>query len=93
MEHTNIYNSARLSTTMKPLALVTHFLHTTIIWILSMLVCVAALSVRIIAAGLGVLLKYTTRILFYSMIILVLVCGILAVCSLYVITFGTLHIP
>ena len=93
MENTNTYNSARLSTAMRPLALVTNLLHTTIVWMLTMLVSVGVLSVHIITAGIKLLLRYATKILFYSLIILVLVCGILTVCSLYVVTFGTLHIP
>ncbi len=64
-----------------------------LIWLLTLLTVVCSVIVRGIVAVFSLLVKWTSKIVFYSILILCLISAFLVFCSLYVITFGSLHIP
>ena len=68
-------------------------LRTIIVYALSMCVSLAVLSYRAVIGTIRLLLRYTTKIIFYSLLGLAFVSAVLVLCSLYVITLGTLHFP
>lgn len=68
-------------------------LTTLFVWILTLVITLFSLGIKGLALTTRFLVKWSARIVFYSILIMFLVSGFLVFCSLYVITFGTLHFP
>ncbi|CAG37835.1 hypothetical protein [Desulfotalea psychrophila] len=68
-------------------------LRTIIIYTLSTLISLTVLSYRALLGTIRLTFKYSTRIIFYSLLAIALVSAILLLSSIYVITLGTLHFP
>lgn len=64
-----------------------------IIWFFSAIITLLLLVFQGALWGTKTLLRYSSKILFYSIMTLVFITGFLLLCALYVITFGTLHFP
>lgn len=64
-----------------------------VIWVFSAVLTLCLLAFQGTVWAAQTLLRYSSKILFYSIIALFFVTGFLILCTLYVISFGTLHFP
>jgi len=64
-----------------------------IIWVLSAIITLLLLFFQGTLWVTQTLLRYSSKILFYSIIALVFITAFMLLCALYVVTFGTLHFP
>lgn len=64
-----------------------------IIWIFSAIFTLLLLAFQGALWLSKTLLRYSSKILFYAILSLIFITGLLLLCALYVVTFGTLHVP